>query len=466
MKQKKISLLVKFVAALATILAVLGAVTYLGARDIQTGADNTAKVAGELDEIAGVLTDLREATELRELGDERAVAKGEQREELQAEVDKLSGKLDERFTGLVEEVTAAGGGLEVAEEKQKAEAILNSYRAFRESQAKEIETADRSGIAAAEGAREETGKTFVALDQSLSDIGDTHESEAKAEVADAVGEAGASRRTLLILAGVGALLGLTAFTLLARSIVTRTRSYSNFASAVAAGDLTQRVQPKGRDELAELAHHLNDMVVSQESVSGQMAEGATTLSASTAEMLATVNPNTAAASEQSAAIQEVSAAVEELRATAEQAAQKADEVASKSRASAEGTAEAQRAVTDIEGGMGDISAKVDEIAQDILALSEQTQQISEITKAVNDIADQSNLLALNATIEAARAGEQGKGFAVVADEVRNLAEQSKEATAQVQSILGEIQKATNAAVMNAGQGTTVEGRHRARPARR
>jgi methyl-accepting chemotaxis protein len=74
---------------------------------------------------------------------------------------------------------------------------------------------------------------------------------------------------------------------------------------------------------------------------------------------------------------------------------------------------------------------------------------------VNDLADQSNLLALNATIEAARAGEQGKGFAVVADEVRNLAEQSKQSTGQVQSILEEIERATRAAVSAAQEGTEV-----------
>jgi methyl-accepting chemotaxis protein len=72
---------------------------------------------------------------------------------------------------------------------------------------------------------------------------------------------------------------------------------------------------------------------------------------------------------------------------------------------------------------------------------------------VNDLAEQSNLLAVNAAIEAAKAGEQGKGFAVVAQEVKSLAAQSKQATAQVRAILGDIQKATSAAVMAAEQGS-------------
>src|ERR671937_3125611 len=105
--------------------------------------------------------------------------------------------------------------------------------------------------------------------------------------------------------------------------------------------------------------------------------------------------------------------------------------------------------------MAAIREKVEAIASDVQALSDQTAQIGEITNAVNDLADQSNLLALNATIEAARAGEQGKGFAVVADEVRNLAEQSKQSTAQVQELLDEVHAATRAAVNTAQEGTEV-----------
>ena len=71
------------------------------------------------------------------------------------------------------------------------------------------------------------------------------------------------------------------------------------------------------------------------------------------------------------------------------------------------------------------------MAASIVRLSEQSQAIGEIIATVTDLAEQSNLLAVNAAIEAAKAGEQGKGFAVVAQEVKSLAEQSKQATAQV-----------------------------------
>jgi methyl-accepting chemotaxis protein len=85
-------------------------------------------------------------------------------------------------------------------------------------------------------------------------------------------------------------------------------------------------------------------------------------------------------------------------------------------------------------------------------LAEQTQAIGEIIATVNDLSEQSNLLAVNAAIEAAKAGEQGRGFAVVAQEVKSLAEQSKLATAQVRTILGDIQKATSGAVLSTEQG--------------
>src|SRR4028119_2044466 len=99
-----------------------------------------------------------------------------------------------------------------------------------------------------------------------------------------------------------------------------------------------------------------------------------------------------------------------------------------------------------------IRSQMSLLAESMMRLSEQSQTIGEIIATVDDLAQQSNLLAVNAAIEAAKAGEQGKGFAVVAQEVKSLADQSKQSTTQVRTILSDIQKATAAAVMATEQG--------------
>jgi methyl-accepting chemotaxis protein len=97
--------------------------------------------------------------------------------------------------------------------------------------------------------------------------------------------------------------------------------------------------------------------------------------------------------------------------------------------------------------METIREQAEAVAENVVSLSERTQAIGEIISTVNDLAEQSHLLALNAAIEAAAAGEHGRSFSVIASEVKNLADQSREATVQVRSILGDIQKGINSSVM-------------------
>lgn len=103
--------------------------------------------------------------------------------------------------------------------------------------------------------------------------------------------------------------------------------------------------------------------------------------------------------------------------------------------------------------MFSIRHKIQTIAELILELSDFVQSISSTIGLVEDIAEQTNLLALNAAVEAARAGEHGKGFAVVAQEIRKLADESKQATTKIISLINDIQQTANSTVLATEEGT-------------
>lgn len=100
--------------------------------------------------------------------------------------------------------------------------------------------------------------------------------------------------------------------------------------------------------------------------------------------------------------------------------------------------------------LSSIIEKIELLKSSSLDLSQSSKEITNVTSLIAKIADQTNLLALNAAIEAARAGDHGRGFSVVADEVRKLAENTKNATTQINSMIIKFTKATSAIVEDTG----------------
>jgi len=242
--------------------------------------------------------------------------------------------------------------------------------------------------------------------------------------------------------------------LLNRVIAVPLRMVSGIAERVASGDLTVTLPAENRsDEVGVLAQTFRRMVESLRNLTIEIREGTNVLAASASEIVATTTQVASGAAETATAVSETTTTVEEVKKTAELSSDKARYVSETAQKAMQVSQTGKQAVELSIEGVSRVRQQMEVLAQSIVRLSERGQAIGEVIATVNDLAEQSNLLAVNAAIEAAKAGEQGKGFGVVAQEIKSLAEQSKQATSQVRTILGDIQKATSASVLAAEQGS-------------
>lgn len=205
------------------------------------------------------------------------------------------------------------------------------------------------------------------------------------------------------------------------------------------GDLTQRIEVHGQDEVGQTAEAFNRFLgglqetireVSQASMS--VASGATELSASAEEMSATTNEIAKSGEMLHAATETVASAITEFMASVEQ-------VAGNVKVSVEHTGETVEAT---EAGSQGTKVTADGMGR----IRDASSKIASAVTVIQEIAQQTNLLSLNAAIEAAKAGEQGKGFSVVAEEVRKLAERSRQAAVEIEKLIRDTQLAVEGGV--------------------
>lgn len=110
-------------------------------------------------------------------------------------------------------------------------------------------------------------------------------------------------------------------------------------------------------------------------------------------------------------------------------------------------------------GINAIRGTIGETEKRIKRLGERSQEITGIVNLINSIAERTHILALNASMHAASAGEAGRGFAVVADEVQRLAENAREATSEISTLVNNIRVETTDTVttMNIAISQVAEG---------
>ena len=227
----------------------------------------------------------------------------------------------------------------------------------------------------------------------------------------------------------------------------------------ARGDFTARVSESlsVRGDFIEFKDALNKIGVELSKLMNllneEIFEGVNVLSAASSEILAITAQLSAGANQTATSVNETTATVQEVRKTTDLTSEKSKYVAEKAVQVNQIAEKGQKSVDEIIAGMSHIQQQMEGIAGNVVRLSEQSQAIGEIIASVNDISEQSNLLAVNASIEAAKAGELGKGFGVVSQEIKNLADQSKQATSHIRTILTDIQRAVSSTVISTEQGT-------------
>lgn len=245
---------------------------------------------------------------------------------------------------------------------------------------------------------------------------------------------------------------------------------------VSGGDLTVRLQSKGKDEFSLLASGVNSMTNSMKALITNVTEASDSLNLAAGQVSSASEAFVKTAEDIQNAISEIDTGVTQLDSNSEDCLTQMDSLSGRIETVADGTkgiiTMTQDTSSSISKGISSMSiltdsAKktseiTDHVIEAIEVLSDKSRSIGQIVESINSIAKETNLLSLNASIEAARAGESGRGFAVVAEQIRKLADQSAESAGQIQSIIDDIVATTHSVVDIAKEAeTTVEFQEKA-----